>query len=113
MTSLPPDLSLKLGAIAFPLFVLIMAAKQKGPVKKFLKAGAISPDTARKLASVEVAGPYYISGALKRGVIVAVGDGRYYLDLPVYRRRRKRLLTALGLIAAAVVVCGFLLWPPW
>ncbi|UCD74560.1 MAG: hypothetical protein JSV91_12320 [Phycisphaerales bacterium] len=106
-------MSLKLGAIAFPLFVLIMAAKQKGPVKKFLKAGAISPDTARKLASVEVKGPYYISGALKRGVIVATGDGRYYLDLPVYRRRRTRLLIVLVLIAVAIVAGGLALWPPW
>ena len=106
-------MSLKLGAIVFPLFVLIMAAKQKGPVRKFLKAGAISPDTARKLASVELKGPYYISGALKKGVIVAVGDGRYYLEVPVYRRRRRRLLTALALIGVAIVVCGLVLWPPW
>ncbi|MDY7110006.1 MAG: hypothetical protein SYC29_15345 [Planctomycetota bacterium] len=103
----------RLGAILFPLMILAMILKQKGPVWKFLRIGATSPDTARRADSAELTAPdrLHLEDLVKRGVLVALDDGRYYVDLAVHRRRRRMLVFLLAVVAMALVAGVLLLWP--
>jgi hypothetical protein len=104
-------MAVSLGAIAFPLMVLIPILKDRGPVKLFLLAGATSAETARRPQSLKAKGN--LDGALKRGVLIDVGDGRYYVDIDRYKAARNRMIAifgGLGLLLAAAVL---LIWPPW
>jgi hypothetical protein len=102
------SVSIKFTALAFPVMVLLMSLKQKGPIHRFIKAGATTPATARKLASMDVRGPYWVSGSIRRGVLVEVGDGRYFVDLERYRRHRRRLLTVFTIVT--VIAMALLAW---
>lgn len=103
----------RLGAIIFPLMILAMILKQKGPVSKFLRIGAISPQTARRADSAELTAPdrLHLDDLVKRGVLVALEDGRYYVDVEAHRRRR-RMAIVLLVVAAMILAAGVLLfWP--
>ena len=103
----------RLGAILFPLMILAMILKQKGPVSKFLKIGAISPETARRADSAELTAPdrLHLDGLAKRGVLVALEDGRYYVDVAVHRRHRRLMIVLLVVVAAGLVAGVLLFWP--
>jgi hypothetical protein len=103
----------RLGAILFPLMILAMILKQKGPVSKFLRIGATSPRTARRADSAELTAPdrLHLDGLVKRRVLVALDDGRYYVDVDVHRRRRRMVMVLLVVVAAALVAGVLLLWP--
>ena len=103
----------RLGAIIFPLMILAMILKQKGPVSKFLKVGAISPETARRADSAELTAPdrLHLEDLVKRGVLVALDDGRYYVDVAVQRRRRRMVIILLVVVAVGLAAGVLLLWP--
>jgi hypothetical protein len=103
----------RLGAILFPLMILAMILKQKGPVSKFLKVGAISPETARRGDSAQLTAPdrLHLDGLVKRGVLVALGDGRYYVDVEAHRRRRRMMIVLLVVVAAGLAAGVLLFWP--
>jgi hypothetical protein len=99
--------------LLMPLAILALLFRDKGPVGKFIKAGAISPETARKPRSLEITNPDLYSGAIRRGVLVATGDGRYWVDLGALRRSRRRVIVAaisLFVVVGAAVVY-FAEWP--
>jgi hypothetical protein len=103
----------RLGAILFPLMILAMILKQKGPAAKFLRIGAISPDTARRADSAELTAPdrLHLDGLVKGGVLVALDDGRYYVDVEAHRRRRRAVVVLLVVVALALLAGVILLWP--
>lgn len=101
-----------LTSLAFPLMILIPVLKERGPAARFFNAGAISPETARKPSTVSAKGD--LSGVIKIGVLVDVGDGRYYVDAERYRQRRSRqvvTLCVLGVILSAL--SAFIIWRTW
>lgn len=79
----------------------------KGPVQQFMSAGAVSPETARRPASVGVQAEYLLSPLVRRRLLVAVGDGRYYADAVRIRRRNWLLYGFCAVLAIAGA--GFLL----
>jgi hypothetical protein len=100
---------LRIGILAYPAAVLVLLLLQsRGPVGKFLKAGAISPDTARKPRSLELTNREAVEAAVKSGVLVRLPDGRIYVNLAVHRRRRAWLV---GVVSA--MIAGFLVALTW
>jgi hypothetical protein len=104
------QMPMRIGLILYPLVPLILVGSQRGPISVFYRAGAISPETARRPQSVKAKGE--LDRSIKRGLLVPTGDGRYYVNVDAYRRR-VRLSWAIGialtlLFAAAAVV---LFWP--
>lgn len=90
---------LKIGAVAYPVALLLLARKMPSPVAAFRRAGAYSAATARKPGSLGLSGAWLFEGALRSGLVVATPDGRYYLDREKDRRRRR---------VFQMVVIGFL-----
>jgi len=101
----------KLGVILFPLMILAMILKQKGPVAKFLALGATSAEKARRTPELTMGERYQMPDLVKRGVLIALDDGRYYVDVAMHRRRRRRVIIVLAVAAVALVAAVVLLWP--
>ncbi len=100
----------KIRIITLPVAIVLLILKDQGPTAKFIKAGAISPERARKPASIKVERLYLMTGAIKRGVLVALDDGRYYVDMTVYRHRRRMVIIASTLVVAALFAGALVLW---
>jgi len=98
----------RIGAVAYPIGLLLLARKLPSPVAAFRKASAYSVETARKPASLGLTGAWLFEGALKSGLVVATGDGRYYLDPVKDRARRKRFWAAA--IGVMLVTTPVVMW---
>ena len=96
-----------------PVMLLITAWKSRGSgvVATFRKAGALSAATARKPTSVGTLHPDFVRKAARRGTLIDMGDGRYYVNLPRVEQRRKRTMMMLGGAAVLTVACG--VWVAW
>ena len=104
-------MSFRLGALALPIGLFLLARKLPSPVGAFRKAGACSAATARKPASVGLSGAWLFEGAIRSGLIIATDDGRYWLDPVRDRARRRRfLLIGGGIVAASTAVLVWLVW---
>jgi len=97
-----------IGVITYPVMVYRLLRKQRGPVAKFLLAGAVSPETARRPESLKLYNNHLLRDAVKGGTLIALGDGRYHVDVPAYRRRRRRLIIALVIVGAAIAAAALL-----
>ncbi len=102
-----------LGNLGFPLlllaFVAIILIQQASPVARFAKAKAFSPATARRPAAVGVAFPETLHAPLRKGILVATGDGRYYIALTALnrlRRRHRRIMATVAVLVAALAVAA-------
>ncbi|HMN96614.1 MAG TPA: hypothetical protein PKC43_01730 [Phycisphaerales bacterium] len=93
------------GAIALPASIILLILRQKGPADALVKAGATTPETARRPASVGMQSRHLVESLERSGLIVPVGDGRYYVDLPRLRRRTRRIFVAAALLASAGLGC--------
>jgi len=91
-----------LGAIAGPAMMLIIALQKPGPVKTLLRAGAVSPETARKVSTLGLSPPP-LAPLIRAGVVVEEEDGRVWLDVARARRRQWRLGAIIG---ACVLLVG-------
>jgi hypothetical protein len=102
---------LPVGSMLYPLIPFAMILLKKGPVAKFYSSGAISPATARRPQSIEAKGD--LEKAIQTGVLTRLEDGRCFVN--VHRYRRKRRLLATWFIAALAVLgtVELLLWAPW
>lgn len=101
----------RIGAVAYPVALLMLARKMPSPLAAFRRAGACSPKTARRPASLGLSGAWLFEGAVRRGLIVATGDGRYYLDPQRDRahRRKCRIAIAAVLVLTTPLVAWLLL----
>ncbi len=95
---------MRLGLLVYPAFAIAVAASRGGIVSKFARAGAFSPETARKPASLSIHDLEMVKSVAKRGMLVAASDGRYYVNRPRYERRR-RYINA-GLLCAGALIAG-------
>jgi hypothetical protein len=103
--SMPPSGGMGIfGALIMPLAILAMLLRDRGPVSKFLKAGATSPETARKPRSLEITNPDLYSGAIRRRILVSAGDGRYWVDVVALKRSRRRLIIIAAVLFVVITV---------
>jgi hypothetical protein len=78
-----------LGGIMMPLMILVALRKAPpGPVKRLMQAGAVSPDTALKPSTAKITRPVELNGAKRKGIVIALPDGRCWVDVRRFRRRR-------------------------
>ncbi len=107
---------LRIGLIAYPLFAIAVALSKGGIVSKFARAGALSPETARKPGSLSINDVEMVKSAAKRGMLVATGDGRYYVNRTKYKRRQRFInagLLGAGVLIAGVTLLSLLAHRPW
>ena len=102
---------IRIGLLLYSLLPLGLILAKRGPVTAFHKAGAISPETARKPVAVQAGGD--LSHAVKKGLLIAVGDGRYYVNTSLLRRHQRRMRVVI--VASCMALAAILLWlrPPW
>lgn len=98
----------RIGVIAYPIGLMLLARKLPSPLAAFRKAGAFSPETARKPATLGLSGRYMFEDDERRGVVVGTGDGRFYLDPVKDRARRRRFWTTV--IAITVATTPLVAW---
>lgn len=102
-------MSFKLGLVAIPIFIITMLRKNKSASGRFIAAGAVSPQTARRPDSVGVSPTLgLIQSAVKARVLVPLGDGRFYADV-----RRHRIRQTLLALAFACLVGAFAIGAAW
>ena len=102
---------LPVGSMLYPRIPFAMILLKKGPVAKFYLSGAISPETARRPQSIEAKGD--LDRAIETGMLTRLEDGRYFVNVDQYRRKRRLLVWCF--IAALTVLGGveLMLWAPW
>jgi hypothetical protein len=90
----------KLGLLLFPVMIITRVMKDPSPIVRFIKAGATAPDTARNPVSVNVTRRSHLDRAVRQGVLIDAGEGRFYVDVEAYRHRRRRaiLVVTIGTI---------------
>lgn len=100
---------LRLGAVVAPIGLLLLASRMPSPLHEFRKARAFSPQTARRLSTLKLRGTWQVEDYVKSGLVIGVGDGRYYLDAARDRARRRRFWGAgICLVAAIMPVVAWL-----
>lgn len=99
------------GMFLIPLMIIALMLRDRGPVATFTKAGAVSPETARRADSLKITRRYMLDGPIRRGVLVQTEDGRYWVDRQRVRTLRMRLIIAAVVvtIVAGVIVAVQLL----
>lgn len=93
------------GAVVGPLMMLAIALQKPGPVRTLTKAGALSPDSARKPATLGlVESP--LQPLIRARVVIREEDGRIWLDARAARRRQWRIGAVVGgvVLAASALV---------
>lgn len=95
---------MKFSLLLMPLFILAMILNRPGPVTVFRRAGAISPQTARRPSSLKIENMDLVKDAAKSGRLIALDDGRYYVDVPRVKRRQRITISVAAVIAVAVVI---------
>lgn len=92
------------GFALYALASIVILVAKPGPVGRYARARAFSAGMARRPESLEIKNASaLLENPVRSGLLVPVGDGRYYLD-PLKYRRRRRLLW--GAIAVAGLVIG-------
>jgi hypothetical protein len=102
----------RIGMLAYPLFIFFTVRQKNSAASKFIAAGAISPETARRPSSLGVPQTLgLVQSAVRTGVLTPLGDGRYHVNLRVYRRRRNLLMGVLigGSVLFGAGLAGLLL----
>ncbi|MBX3363851.1 MAG: hypothetical protein KF866_03715 [Phycisphaeraceae bacterium] len=99
---------MKLTALLMPLAMLMLARSMgKSVPARFFDAQAFSVETSRRPAGLGIDRAPLLADAVKSGVLVPVGDGRYYVDRAVFLRRRRRFRSA---VLASGVVLGIVVY---
>jgi hypothetical protein len=99
--------------LLMPAGIVVMMLKQPpGPVAKLIKAGAISPETARRCEGVGIPRAFVLEPGIRRGVVQRTTDGRYWVDVRRSRQVRRRMAIAGGVLTAGVMVAGWWLVVP-
>lgn len=93
-----------LGAVVGPTMMVLLALQKPGPVKSLLRAGAVSPESARKITTLGLAEPP-LKPLIRAGVVVREEDGRIWLDQARARRRQWRIAAIFG---GAIMLAGAL-----
>lgn len=97
-----------LGAVVGPVMMVALALQKPGPVRTLLRAGADSPERARKPATLGLGEPA-IAPLVRSGVVVRESDGRIWLDARRARRRQWRIGALAGGACVAAGLCAWAL----
>jgi hypothetical protein len=84
-----------------------------GILNAFKKSDALSPDTAKTKAELNISSRWIFNRLVSKGVIRQMSGDRYYVDLPaqeIYLRRRN---TALAVVICTVVTTAIILALVW
>jgi hypothetical protein len=76
------------GMMMAPLAIFGLLLRDAGPAKEFIAAGATDEANARRPRSLGITSERAVVDAVRRGDLVAVGDGRYWVRAARHRRRR-------------------------
>ncbi len=95
---------MRLAALAYPAFMIMLALNRPGAVSTFLDAGAVSEDTARRPTSLPDVRMSKLSAAVRKGYLRPTGDGRYFVNLPKYKAAMRKKMTVLAVVATAGTV---------
>lgn len=98
---------MKLGLALYPLVAIGLIAHRSAAIGPFVDVDAFGPETARKPESLKV--DYRaVRRAVRAGVLVPVGDGRYFVDQRAWKRRFTKQVAVFGGIGAVLVGAVFL-----
>ena len=97
----------RLAALAYPMVALGLLASRTSAVAEFERAGAFDESTARRPESLEVRRKL-VQKAVAKKLLVAVGDGRFYVDRAATKRRDRNALVLAG-CAGAVITAAIVL----
>lgn len=86
----------------------IAAVRQRRIRRQFREQGAIDRASAKTLLAIGVRNSLAVRRMIRRGVLVAVDDGKYFLSEPaaaedLYRRRMRAMIVMDLLILAGIV----------
>jgi len=96
-----------------PIFVTVMiaiivAAKFKKLINKFIDSGTTTPKTAKTLEYLNLKPRLIFKRLLNRGVIIETGSERYYLNeehLAEYNKtRRVRMMIFIGVLIILIIL---------
>ncbi len=84
----------------------IIAKRRRDIVSHFLSANAVSAESAAVYEPERAVDRRQLAILIRKGIVVEAGDGRYYVDVPVFDHwnrsiRRKVGLALLALVAVA------------
>lgn len=96
----------RIGVLAYPLFLLALQLSKPSAVGLYEKAGATSPESSRRPESLEVPRKA-LRRAVRKRLLVSMGDGRYYLDTEAVSRSDRK---TLALMIAGLVPLVPLVW---
>ncbi len=99
---------LRVGLLAYPIFVLVTQLSKPTAVPAFEKAEAFSPESSRRPSSLNVPMKAMRRG-LKKKLLVPVGDGRFYLDRAALRRADRRNVIVMGVALLAFIPLAWLM----
>ena len=100
---------LRMAALAYPAFAAALYLSRPNAVADFERAGAVSPETARRPESLKVRRKH-LNKAVKKKFLIAVGDGRYYVDQPLVRRSDRIKTTFMVILAILFLPLLWLMW---
>lgn len=96
-------------ALAYPAFVAALYLSRPNAVASFEKVNAYTPETSRRPKSLEV--PLkLIKKAVKKGHLIPVGDGRYYVDKDAVRKSDRKKIVLFVLTLLSFVPFLWLIW---
>lgn len=97
---------LRAGVLLYPAFLVAIHLSRPNAVAEFEKAQAFTPESARKPEGLRVP-KKAVTRAVKRRMLVPLGDGRYYIDRDSLRRSDRK---SAALMAGATAAFLIMLW---
>lgn len=98
-----------MGGLIFGVSLLLSMRRQPpGPIGRLIQSGAVDPEHARRPSTVGIRRPLELKPAIRKGLVVELGDGRCWVDQPKVRRRRIRIAIVAAVAAAVVLEAAFL-----
>ncbi|MCA9293818.1 MAG: hypothetical protein KDA20_08390 [Phycisphaerales bacterium] len=99
---------MRIGLIAYPAFIMMMQVAKPSAVPAFEKARAFDADSARRPQSLEVR-QKAVRKAVNKGLLVAAGNGRYYLDRAKVKKSDRTHLAIMGLVLLTAIPAAYFL----
>jgi hypothetical protein len=98
---------MRIGLLAYPAFFIVLQIAKPSAVPAFEAVNAYTPETSRRPQSLEVK-QKALRKAVKKKLLVPVGDGRYYLDRAAVKRRDRANLVLMGIVALTAIPVAFM-----
>ena len=100
---------MRLAALAYPAFAAALYFSRPNAVASFEKVNAYCPDTSRRPKSLDVQ-LKPVKKAVKKGHLVPVGDGRFYVDRVAVRRSDRKKIIFFVLTVLSFLPFLWMLW---